>query len=285
MPGYKSWLCSSPLSGKLVEKALAYDADIIHFDLEDSVPAAMKEHARQDIQQCLQQRLPLRVAIRINAVSGREGLRDLLWLESVHQQVDIVILPKVENAGEIRLVEQLCNEIGAQLQLFAIIETLAGLSRLNEIAASKGMLAGLILGVADLSAQLGIPINGRGLSMNAIKHQIALAAATYGLQAIDSPCFALQDAQLLNEEIGLARDLGFSGKIAIHPSQINAINQGFLPSSAELARAKAILQALQHPQQGVNKMDGSLIGPPFVRQSLNVLRRCGEELTPGTNKS
>lgn len=274
---YKSWLCSSPMSGKLIQKANECGADIIHFDLEDSVPQQLKAAARQDVQQCLANRLPGVVAIRLNAISSMNGIRDLLWLDAIKHNVDILILPKIETAGEIHLVQQLLKEIGAEIQLFAIIETLNGLSGLHEIAAAGGMLKGLILGVADLSSQMGIPINGRGLAMNSIKYQLGLAAATNGLLAIDSPCFSINDPAVLQEEIAIAKEMGFSGKIAIHPSQVPLINAGFLPTGAELAHANAVINTLNNPGQGVNKLDGCMIGPPFVRQSLNVLSRMGAD--------
>ncbi|AKU23105.1 aldolase/citrate lyase family protein [Massilia sp. MB5] len=189
--------------------------------------------------------------------------------------VDIIQLPKVESAGEIRMACNLLNEMGRKAEIFAIIETLAGLKAIDEICAVGGQLRGLILGSADISSEIGIQVNNKGRMLGQIKYQIAVAALRNGLHAIDSPCFAIEDAASLHEELEIALDLGFTGKIAIHPSQVASINHAFSPSEAELREAIAVVRSVDDSTHGIAAVQGQMIGPPFAKYAQKVIQKAG----------
>ncbi|SFG10209.1 (S)-citramalyl-CoA lyase [Duganella sp. CF458] len=272
---YRSWLCSSPFRGNLLQRTIKCNADICIFDLEDSVPNNLKATARTEL--VAQMSLPheKRYALRINALSTRNGLLDMMLLADNDFDVDIIHLPKVESAGEIRMLSHLLNEMGRKVEIFAVIETLAGLKAIDEISGVGGQLRGLILGAADISSEIGIPVNNKGRMLGQIKYQIAVAALRHGLEAIDAPCFAIEDAAALQEELDIALDLGFTGKIAIHPSQVAAINHAFSPSEAELRDAIAVVRSVDSATHGIASVQGQMIGPPFAKYAQKVIQKAG----------
>ncbi|MGW8392590.1 HpcH/HpaI aldolase/citrate lyase family protein [Pseudoduganella sp. HUAS MS19] len=272
---YRSWLCSSPFRGNLLQRTIQCCADICAFDLEDSVPQHLKATAREELVSQMGAASDKRYSLRINALSTRNGLLDVMLLADNDFDVDIIQLPKVESAGEIRMLSHLLNEMGRKAEIFAIIETLAGLKAIDEICGVGGRLRGLILGSADISSEIGIQVNNKGRMLGQIKYQIAVAALRNGLEAIDSPCFAIDDAAALRDELEIALDLGFSGKIAIHPSQVAAINHAFSPSEAALRDAIDVVRSVDGAAHGIASLQGQMIGPPFAKYAQKVIQKAG----------
>jgi citrate lyase beta subunit len=270
---YRSWLCSSPLRSNLALRTSQCGADIVHFDLEDSVPPPLKESARENIVAQLREPQVGKFALRINALSTREGIKDLLLLAERNFKLDILILPKIESAGEVRMACQILAEMARPIEIFAIIETLEGLNEIDRIAEVGGSLRGLILGAADISSQLGIQVNNKGRALNQIKYQLAIAAVRNHLLAIDAPCFAINDATALSEELSIAAELGFGGKIAIHPGQVSTINAAFSPSELELREAHAMIRSIDASLHGIADMQGQMIGPPFAKLARKTIQK------------
>lgn len=270
---WRSWLCSPALKQNIDQKAVETDADIIHLDLEDSVPLELKDRARQALKDYMSRTYDRKLALRINSLGTKEGITDLLCLVANKIMPDILIMPKVESPREVGIVQEIVQESGQATHIFAIIETLKGLKALDAIAQSGGMLKGMILGCADMSSELAITVNNRGRALNYIKCEIALAAATNGVLAIDSPCFHLTDSAALGEELAIAKELAFTGKIAIHPSQVKLINQYFSPSKGELEAAAQMLNTDSNPTSAIAKVNGKMIGPPFMKLAKRILQK------------
>jgi citrate lyase beta subunit len=271
----RSWLCASAFTAPLAEKAGAVGADLALFDLEDSVPADRKAAARQALQSHMALPVEVATAVRINVVSSSDGLKDLLFLLDHGIVPDALLLPKVGLPEEIALVWALLAERGAiATRIFAIIETVRSLWSLRTLSAAPPGLAGLIFGAADFAADLGVPPTVTDLHF--VKQEIALAARRFGVAAIDSPCFELRDRGRLELEIQEARRLGFAGKIAIHPSQIAAINQAFLPSEQAVESARKLVDAAdQASGRAILRVDDEMVGPPFVKYARQVLASAG----------
>jgi len=272
---YRSWLCSSPFRGNLLQRTIQCGADICVFDLEDSVPQHLKSAAREELATQMGSPHEKKYALRINALSTRNGLLDMMLLAERDFDVDIIHLPKVESAGEIRMLTHLLNEMGRKAEIFAVIETLAGLKAIDEICAVGGQLRGLILGSADISSEIGIKVNNKGRMLGQIKYQIAVAALRNGLEAVDAPCFAIDDVAALQEELDIALDLGFTGKIAIHPSQVASINHAFSPSEAQLREAIAVVRSVDDATHGIAAVQGQMIGPPFAKYAQKIIQKAG----------
>lgn len=267
----RSWLCASALNTKLVKKALEVGADIAHFDLEDSVPLEHKEAARTALLEHYQARPPVATAVRINSLSTSEGLRDLLFMLEHSIAPSFVILPKAVLLGEVGLAAALFKEGGMQsIQIYAIIETVDALWSLRTLANAPNGLCGLIFGAADFAADLGIPPTMTDLRF--ARQEIAFAAKRFGVTAIDSPCFQLRDAERLDFEARDARELGFVGKIAIHPSQVAGINQLFTHSPQALDDARRLVEASERdPGNAILRVDDDMVGPPFLKYARQIL--------------
>ncbi|MDQ0740062.1 CoA ester lyase [Pseudomonas sp. W4I3] len=261
----RSWLCIPALKEGLEQKIVQSTADIVLLDLEDSIPIHKKSLAREKLlkldrsiwHQC-------NLAVRINAPSKPEGIRDLVFLMDNNIVPKYLVVPKVESSGELRVLGELMSAAGGRTQCFGIVETLKGLRRIDAIINESMNLHGLILGSADLSSEISFRISKAALMQ--IKCEMALAALSVGLKVIDTPCFNLRCETRLKDEIESAKSLGYSGKIAIHPSQVALINKLFSPSQEELDRAEAIFACLESPElpTAIASIDGDMIGPPFA---------------------
>jgi (S)-citramalyl-CoA lyase len=266
----RSILCS-PILKEVDFVQANFDSDAILFDLEDSIPLDKKEHARQQLASKLKlaRSLPYKpkVFIRINSVRSKDGIVDLLALLASQFGPDIIHLPKVETKEEIDLVHQLILHYFPDTKLQVIIETAKGLSAITDILKSLHYIHGLVFGAADFAADIGTDISWS--SLQSYRIELVKIAKLNNLTVIDSPYFDYLDEPGLIKEIALSYDLGFDGKIAIHPCQIGAINKGFLPTLEEVLEALEILEEASKQSQPIFRFKGRMIGPPM----LNCARR------------
>lgn len=252
-------------------KALASGADAICIDLEDAVALARKAEARALLADHPERIAGGRIWIRINAAESAEGRRDLAALAGTGAPLSL-LLPKVE-APE--ALEVLRGQLPPESRLIAIVETAAGLSRVEAIAQAGGLSA-LLFGPGDLSASLGCAAEGEALLYG--RSRTVLAARVAGIGVMDGPWFDLADTAGAEAEARSARAIGFDGKVAVHPAQVAPILQGFTPGAAEVARARRILAAFADPRLGVTTIDGRLVDGPLIENARRVIRRLGEPL-------
>jgi citrate lyase subunit beta/citryl-CoA lyase len=268
-------------SERMLSKALALPADEIVVDLEDAVAADQKEQARELVAEFLSrdQSIPAAVAVRVNALATPWGARDVVeLLRQPRTRIDSLIVPKVERREDIAEVERLLNAQGdgmRDVRLQALVETAAGLLNVAEIAASSPRLEALILGYADLSASLG-----RAHGMTApgtwlyAQEKVLVAARASGLQMIDGPYLEIRDDEGLRLWAEHVRELGFDGKWAVHPDQLAIINATFTPMAAEVARARAILDALEQAEErGAVELHGEMIDEASRKLAVQVIAR------------
>jgi citrate lyase subunit beta/citryl-CoA lyase len=160
--------------------------------------------------------------------------------------------------------------------LQALIETAAGLSRVGEIAGASDRLETLITGYADLAASLGRPPGAGypGDRWHWVRSSVQVAARAAGLQAIDGPHLDIANLEGLRTEAGWARALGFDGKWALHPSQIDPLNEVFSPTQEEVGRATAVLDALAATDgSGAALLDGEMIDEASRKLAAQVVAR------------
>lgn len=251
-------------------------ADICCVDLEDSVPAHRKEEARQLATQFFTSgdvtTTPPR-AIRVNAVTDPDGLADLLSLRHYPVKPAIVLIPKVESARDVEIVEQVLGEQCPTLEFFAVIETPRGVERLAEITTASRRLRALIFGAADYAMEVGIGLDWEPLVH--VRARLVNSALAADIHVLDSPTFALTDMALVHRESVAAQQLGFSGKIALHPRQVPIIRDVFSPDAKQLELAGRVVAAAEHSDQGVTTLDGTMIGRPFFEASRRLLDEFG----------
>jgi len=244
-------------------KALASGADMVCIDLEDAVPAGDKIAARSAAMAALGS---ARVAIRINALTTRAGLADLLALAEAPVRPALMLLPMVENAGEIAIARAVIAD--EAVALVPLIETVRGLDKVGEIAADPAV-AMLMLGGADLSAQLGVTLSWEPLLL--ARQKIVMVAAGAGKTAIDVPFIHLDDRDGLAEETRRAKALGFTAKAAIHPAQIDTIHQVMRPSAEEIAEAHEAQAAFAVSGGAAVRFRGKMLEAPVMARYAQVL--------------
>jgi citrate lyase subunit beta/citryl-CoA lyase len=274
-------------SAKMLAKAPTRGADEIVIDLEDAVAASAKDAARATVVAALAeaQWQGVNCSVRVNAPRTPWCHADIVALASLPNGPASLVVPKVESAGDLAFVERLLDGAEAAagsvrpLRVQALIETAAGVSRVQEIAAASPRLDALILGYADLSASLG-RARGAGAPLDswlAIQDQLLLAARTYDLAAIDGPYLGISVDEGFTAAAERARDMGFDGKWAIHPAQVAALNELFTPTAEEVEHARAVVDALGEAERsggaGAVALDGQMLDEAVRVAALRVLAR------------
>jgi citrate lyase beta subunit len=275
-PPRRSFLFAPGSRPDLFGKALATGADIVCIDLEDAVAPALKAAAREPSFDFLDQRDgTVERAVRINPLRSHEGLRDLIVLADRSAQSGattrgLLVMTKVDDAEEVRIVDALLTEAGAPLDLVLLIETARGLDAVMELAAAPRVVS-LLFGAVDLSAELGVAVAHEPLLY--ARSRVVHAAKKAGIGAFDVPCLDFRNLDIVKTECEMARSLGFTGKAVLHPSNVAVVNAVFSPSADEIARARAIVAAFEASPTGLAVLDGKLVEKPVVRAAQNVLAR------------
>jgi citrate lyase subunit beta / citryl-CoA lyase len=276
-------------SRKKLEKALTSGADALVIDLEDSVAADGKAAARESAAAFLREMVPAsarpRLIVRVNGLPS--GLTDADLDAVAPMKPDAVMLPKAEGgASVVHLDAKLAvreakgGMTDGHIKIVAIAtETAAALFVAGTYAGASNRLCALTWGAEDLSAELGAETNrdseGVLLDPYRLARVLCLAgAATAGVQAIDTVFTDIRDREAFRRECGAARRDGFSGKMAIHPTQIPIINEAFTPSREAVTHAKAIVDAFTaNPEAGVVAIGGVMVDKPHLTRARRVLER------------
>jgi len=248
-------------NARAIEKAAHLGADMLVLDLEDAVGPDDKETARAlvpDTMERWQSSGALR-AVRVNAADTPWGAADLRSAS----QAEAVVLPKVEQVGDLHAARSSLNAYGSSVPLWAMIETPRGVLQAAAIAGATGTgLGGLMAGVNDLAKALrSVPDHDRTALLPHLAH-ILCAARANGLYALDGVYNQFRDHDGFRREARQGRTLGFDGKSLIHPDQVEPAHRCFQPSSAELERAAQIVAAFTDPAnagKGVINLDGDMV--------------------------
>ena len=269
----RSWLFVPADSERKIAKAVASDADAIIFDLEDSVVPGNKQAARNLLKTLNRDGGP-RWWVRINPLRTDHHKKDLEVFASA--DFEGVVLPKAESGAD---VIELSHTTG-HLPIHAIVtETAASLFGLLSYRDPSCPLVAMCWGAEDLSAALGATskydLDGALSFTYRLARSLTLAGAVAaGVQPVDGVFADFRDEAGLTAEARAAAREGFTGKLAIHPDQIAAINAAFTPSATDIAHAKAIVAAFEaDPSAGVLSVDGKMVDLPHLIQARGVLSR------------
>ncbi|KAK1924602.1 Pyruvate/Phosphoenolpyruvate kinase-like domain-containing protein [Papiliotrema laurentii] len=272
---------------RMLEKSLTSPADCVAYDLEDAVSVNQKAEARRLVSDLLNSdRRPRgEVMVRVNAVGTGLEQADLeAVLPSRH--IEALALPKTTTPEHMRyLIAQIEKfaprekHAGGQraLKVIAMIENARGMMGLKEIIeAGRGYIDGLLFAAEDYCADVGIIRTPNRIEMLYPRSQLVTAAKAYGLQAIDLVCVNYKDEAALREESEEGRRLGFEGKQAIHPAQVEVIHRAFAPSSEDIAKAQRIKETFEESEKqgkGAYGLEGVMIDAPVYKQALKVLSK------------
>lgn len=270
-------------SMRKIQKAAALTVDCIIMDLEDGVAHNQKPAARTIIVEALRtvafgqnERL-----VRVNPVGSGWTATDII--ETIVGQPDGYVLPKVDVPEDVVYVDRLLSDLEAHhgieqgsLSLHAIIETARGLLHAREIAQASPRLTALQFGAEDLAGSLGATRTPESWEVFYGRSVVVTAAAAYGLQAIDGVHLDLNNPEGAYQEARRAAEMGYQGKMAIHPSQLEPFHRAFTPNDEEIAAAQRIVSAAAtHQAGGVGAfaLDGKMVDQPIVTTAEYVLAK------------
>lgn len=281
---------------KMITKAAGLAVDEVLLDLEDSVAPEERPEARRTIIQAAKELdwSDKRLAWRINPVSSPYFYQDLIEVaEAAGDKLGAVIVPKVNRPEDVYTVAALLTAIettrgfSQRIAIEAQIESAEGMLNVEKIAASSpGRLEALIFGPGDYAASIGVPgltVGGKvegypGHLWHYALSRIIVAARAYGLEVLDGPYAAFKDRAGLEETALQAKLLGCDGKWAIHPSQVEPIEQIFSPGPEEVARARRLVEAYTaslSQKLGAIRFEGEMIDAASVKMAERTLRRSG----------
>ena len=288
MRARRSCLSVPGSSEKMLAKARILPADEVIIDLEDSVAPQVKDGARTAVAAAIRAGgwHARTLTVRINAPSTRWCYRDVIELvETAGDALACLVVPKVECAADLAFVDTLLRmveeNVGRRepIGLQALIETAAGLRHVHDIAQASPRIEALIVGYADLAASLGRPPSAEfpGDRWQWVLETVLVAARAAGLQAIDGPWLGIRDLRGFEAAAARGRALGYDGKWAVHPAQIEPLNQLFTPTAEEFEKAHAILDALARAAAGEGRgavmFEGAMIDEAIRKLAVQTVAR------------
>jgi citrate lyase subunit beta/citryl-CoA lyase len=261
---------------ELMRKAPAAGADTVCFDLEDAVAPSERDTARAAVREVLSDPsfdpdCEVTVRVSVDAAADIDALLD--GDQSI--RLDGVMVPKVAEAADVSWIADLLDEHDAEPALLALVETARGVLRAEEIADAPATDA-LVFGAEDLAADIGATRTDEGTEVLHAREQVVLAASAAGVDAIDTVHTDYEDDAGLREATEFALQLGYDGKLAIHPAQVPIINDAFTPSPEQVEWAERVLDARDEAEadgRGVFSVDGEMIDAPLIAQAERVLER------------
>lgn len=255
------------------DAAMRAGADMVCFDLEDGTAPARKDEARLACLPCFARPAPASVLrlLRINAPRTAHGLRDMLALLELDAPPDGIVIPKVEDAQELRWVRDLLVARHPGLEFVALIETPRGARRAHAIACAISEISALFLGAVDYSGELGSDMGWDALAL--ARGQLVAAAAEAGIDCIDGPWLDADDLHGLATELRRLAAMGFSGKCSYDAAQITAIHAAFTPSAEQIEHARRVIAAVEASATGSARVDGRAVNKANAKIAQRVLAR------------
>ena len=280
---------------RMVEKALASEADAVFLDLEDAVAPDNKAGARKDVVRAIGE-FDWRgrpTVFRANAPDTPWFYRDLIEVtEGAGAALDTILIPKVRRPADLHAADVLLSglemagglEVG-QIGIEAQIENAEGLVNANVTACSTNRLTALHFGPGDFAASLRMPLKSIGTAdewdaaypghrFHYAMQRIVTAARAANLRTLDGPVADFRDEEGLKESCKIARSLGFDGKWCIHPAQIGVVNEVFSPTEEELEWAEKVVAAYEEANaagSGAVSVDGQMVDAASIRMARNTL--------------
>ena len=290
---HRSELAVPGSSPKMFEKAITSNADVVFLDLEDAVSPQDKIPSRQNIIKAIKEmnwkEKGKTISIRINSLDTHYMYRDVIEIvEEVGEKIDTILIPKAGSASDVYMVDCLLTQIEDnkkfknKIGIECLIETALGMSNIKEIAKSSKRLEALHFGVADYAASLkartviigGLNPDYPGDQWHHGLSQLVMTCRAYGLRAIDGPFGDFNDKEAYIASAKRAAAIGFDGKWAIHPSQIDLANEVFSPPEKEVNKAIRILEELEKAAKegkGAAQLDGRMIDAASARMAENIV--------------
>jgi len=266
-------------NSRFLEKAKSLQADVVCFDLEDSVPLGEKKSARNLIKNALKNRSEYNSEIYVRTNSPASGMIPDDLLEVIQKGVDGIVIPKVNTASEIKKIEKTMLGLEKKrklkpIELMASIESTEGVVNAYSIASCSKRISALVFGVFDLLNDLGIEYTKKPEGAVYSRTKIPVDARAAGKYAIDAIWQDLDDITGLEQDSLVAKNLGYAGKSIIHPNQVDVVHKVFYPTSAEIEWAKKVMNAYdlaKKNKRGATTVDGKMIDEVHYKRAVTLL--------------
>lgn len=291
---YRTFLFAPGNHARRVEKCVSAGADAVILDLEDAVANAEKAATRATVVAALARPRRCKGYVRVNALGTEWCHADLV--ACVAPGVDGIVLPKVESASDLLTADWLLRSLEQErglpeggIDIMPIVETAVGFSNLGAIARSRTRVKRIAFGAGDFTLDLGINWSESEHELLPYRSAFVVESRAAGLEPpIDTVWVRLKDASGLERSARHAGDLGFQGKMCIHPDQVPVVNSQFRPSTAEVAQARRTVAAFAEAEaQGLAsiQVDGRFVDYPIVYLARRVIARAefiaAAETAPG----
>jgi len=265
----------------MLERATGFAADVIMADLEDSVPPDEKGNARDLAAEWVPKLRAMghRVMVRVNALDTGLIRDDLAAV--VGPDLDGVSIGKAETPQDMRDADRLISSLEAaagmergHVKIVPWIENARAIVNAYQIAMASDRIIAIAFGAEDYTDDMGLERSDSGEEIYYPRAAVAVAARAARVESLDGPYVRFRDPDGLRQDAGQARKLGFTGKFAIHPAQIDIINELFSPSEAELTYARKVVDAWSQAEsqgRGSADLDGRMIDVPVIKRAQNLL--------------
>ena len=265
---------------RFLEKAKSLSADIVCFDLEDSVPDKEKKKARTMIKNALKERKQYSASVfaRTNSPDSNKIEADLK--EIVQKGIDGIVIPKVNSAKEIKKIEKIISSLEKKrkirgIRLIPSIESALGVINCYEIASSSKRIDALVFGIFDLLNDVGIEYTKTNpLGAKYSRYKIPIAATAAGVYAIDGIWQDIKDTSGLKKDCKIGKSLGYVGKSVIYPDQINTVHKIFHPNKTEITWAKLVVKTYDRSTKkgkGATVVSGKMIDEVHYKRAKALL--------------
>lgn len=261
---------------RMIQKGPHLGADAVILDLEDSVPPEEKDAARILVTRAIEA-LDFgesEVMVRINPIHAG-GLVDLPVV--LASGPDAIVVPKCESRDDVLIVENAINQNNPSkpVAILPMIETAKGILNAYEVAGASALVDAITFGGEDFTQDIGATRTKEGKEIFWGRSMLVIAAKAAGVQALDTVFSDLKDEEGLRRDTKEIKEMGFDGRAAVHPAQIEIIHEVFAPTEGELQQAVNVKQAAEKARRqgsGVAVVNGKMIDKPIIQRAEKILR-------------
>ena len=264
---------------RFLEKAKKIQADIVCFDLEDSVPDNEKTSARKLIKNALKSRSEYSSSIFVRTNSPLSGKISSDLKEIIQKGIDGIVIPKVNNISELKPIQKILSDLEKSkklkpIQIIPSIESAEGVVNSYQIASFGKRVTAIVFGIFDLLNDLGVEYTKDSPGGKYSRYKIPVDAAAAGISAIDGIWQDLNDLKGLQKDCNFGKSLGYTGKSVIHPDQISMVHKSFHPNKTEISWAEQVCKAYEESTKkgkGATTVDGKMIDEVHYKQAKTLL--------------
>ena len=268
---------------RFLEKAKSLTADIVCFDLEDSVPDKEKTKARKLIKNALKQRKLYSTNIYARTNSPESGKIESDLKEIIQKGIDGIVIPKVDSVKQLKKIEKTIISLEKKAKISGTriipsIESALGVVNCYEIASCSKRIDAIVFGIFDLLNNMGVEYTkGNPLGAKYSRYMIPVVATAAGVYAIDGIWQDVKDKSGLRKDCNVGRSLGYTGKSVIHPDQIETVHKIFHPNKTEIAWAKLVVKTYNNSTKkgkGATVVDNKMIDEVHYKRAKALLDVC-----------